>query len=169
MNKLTPKSAKESQVEMTEIVLPHHANAIGTVFGGTVMSWVDTAAAACALRHCHQQVVTASVDAMHFLAPIKLGWIATVRASINFTSKTSCEVGVRIEAENPLTGERFHTASAYVTMVAIGSDGKPASMPPLVVISPEEKRRHAEATERRRARLQLRADLERSRIQNTHS
>ena len=80
---------------MTELVLPHHANSIGSVFGGTVMSWVDTAAAACGMRHSNRQVVTAAVDAMHFHAPIKLGWIVTIKASINFTAKTSCEVGHR--------------------------------------------------------------------------
>ncbi len=159
---LRSKKCAESQVIMTEIVLPHHANAIGTVFGGTVMSWVDTAAAACALRHCNMQVVTAAVDAMHFVAPIKLGWIATIKASINFTSKTSCEVGVRIDAENPIAGIKHHTASAYVTMVAIGADGKPAPMPEILPETPAEKRRHRQAVERRQMRLKLRAELERT-------
>jgi acyl-CoA hydrolase len=158
---LNGKVCKDSEVIMTEIVLPHHANAIGTVFGGTVMSWVDTAAAACALRHCNMQVVTAAVDAMHFVAPIKLGWIATIKASINYTSRTSCEVGVRIDAENPIAGVKHHTASAYVTMVAIGPDGKPATMPPILPQTADEIRRHRQAGERRQMRLKLRAELER--------
>jgi acyl-CoA hydrolase len=150
------KPAKASQVEMTELVLPHHANAIGSVFGGTVMAWVDTAAAACGMRHANRQVVTAAVDAMHFHAPIKLGWIVTVKASINCTSKTSCEVGVKIIAENPISQERHHTASAYVTMVAVDSFGKPTSMTQVVAESTDQKRRMAAAQKRREMRLVLR-------------
>jgi len=153
------KAAAESWVEMTEIVLPQHTNAIGTVFGGTVMSWVDTAAAVCALRHCGMQVVTASVDAMHFLAPIKLGWIVTVKASVNYTSTRSCEVGIKVTAQNPLAGERVHTASAYATMVALDEAGKPACIPPLQPNGDEERRRWEAAKKRRAARLALKETL----------
>lgn len=153
-------NAAHSQVTMTEIVLPHHTNAIGSVFGGTVMSWVDTAAAACALRYCKKQVVTASIDAMHFLAPIKLGWIVTIVASVNYTSKTSCEVGVKVTAENPLTGEHFHTASAYATMVALDSHGRPSPIPKLEPQNEDEKRRWDSAIIRRESRLRLKNDIE---------
>lgn len=159
------KSAKDSWVEMTEIVLPHHTNAIGTVFGGTVMSWVDIAAAACALRHCRCQVVTASIDAMHFLAPIKLGWIVTLKAAINFTARSSCEVGVRINSENPLTGERFHTATAYLTFVGVDKNGKPIEIPQISPETPEEKQRAKAAEKRRTARLALKADLQKRQSQ----
>ena len=151
--------AKDSEVEMTEMVLPQHTNALGTVFGGVVLSWVDIAAAICAQRHSHKVVVTAGIDAMHFLAPIKLGWIVNIKASVNYTSNTSCEVGVKIEAENPLTREYHHTASAYVTMVALDSNGKPAAMPKLDLTDEIEKRRWHEAEERRKARLQLKEIL----------
>lgn len=147
------KPPRESQVEMTEMVLPQHANALGTIFGGVVMSWVDIAAAIAGLRHARRQVVTASVDALHFLAPIKLGWIVTLKASVNYVANSSCEVGVKIMSENPITGETFHTASAYVTMVALDSNGKPTAIPPLLPETPEEIRRQKGAEERRQQRL----------------
>ena len=153
------KHPSDSFVEMTEIVLPQHTNAIGSVFGGTVMAWVDIAAATCALRHSRSQVVTASMDAMHFLAPIRLGWIVSLKASVNYAARTSCEVGVKITAENPLTGERFHTATAYLTMVSVDRDGKPIPMPPLTPVTPDEIRRNGAAIERRKARLALKEKL----------
>jgi len=156
---MTGKPPRLSWVEMTEIVLPQHTNALGTMFGGTVVSWVDVAGAACALRHCNNAVVTASIDAMHFLQPICLGWIVTLRAAVNFTSRTSCEIGVRVEAENPLTGEKSHTASAYLTFVAVGKDGKPIEIPPVLPETKEEKLRFAAAQERRKARLVLKETL----------
>ncbi len=156
------KTVSESKVEMTEIVLPQHTNALGTMFGGTVMAWVDVAAAIAGLRHANRQVVTASVDALEFLAPIKLGWIVSIKASVNFASHKSCEVGVQVTAENPLTGERYHTASAYLTMVALDSLGKPTAIGAILPESNEEKRRFAEAQNRRQARLELK---EKNRIQ----
>jgi len=152
---LSPKPSRLSHVEMTEMVLPQHTNAIGTVFGGTVMSWVDIAAASCAMRHCRCQAVTASIDARTFLAPIRLGWIVTISAAVNYTSRTSCEVGVKVVAENPLTSERFHTASAYLTMVGVDREGKPVEIPQVVMESDAEKRRGHAAAERRKARLAL--------------
>jgi len=153
------KLAKDSWVEMTEIVLPQHTNAIGSVFGGTVMAWVDTAAAVCALRHCAKQVVTASVDALHFMAPIKLGWIVTIRASINYTSNRSCEVGVKVTAMDPLVGDSVHTASAYLTMVGLDKSGKPTSIPALRPANSVEKRRWHAAEKRREGRLKLKQEL----------
>lgn len=149
----------QSQVEMTQIVLPQHTNALGTVFGGVVMSWIDIAAATCAMRHSNKSVVTASIDAMHFLAPIKLGWIVTVLASVNYTHKSSCEVGVKVKSENPLTQEAYHTASAYLTMVSLDSHGKPSKMVPVVPESGEEKARYNDANLRRQTRLKLREEL----------
>ncbi len=149
------RSPRESEAIMTEMVLPQHTNAIGTVFGGVVMSWVDIAAAICAERHCHRQVVTASVDALSFLAPIKLGWIVTLKSSINYVWKTSCEVGVKVTAENPRTGESFHTATAYVTMVALDSNGRPTHMPPIQPETDDQNRRYEEAKDKRISRLEL--------------
>jgi acyl-CoA hydrolase len=159
------RSPRESEAIMTEMVLPQHTNAIGTVFGGVVMSWVDIAAAICAERHCHRQVVTASVDALSFLAPIKLGWIVTLKSSINYVWKTSCEVGVKVTAENPRTGESFQTATAYVTMVALDSNGRPTLMPPIEPETDDQKRRYEEAKARRISRLELKKQNEERRKQ----
>lgn len=153
------KAPSESAVIMTELVLPQHTNMLGTVFGGVVMSWVDIAAATCGMRHTGRQVVTASIDAMHFLAPIRLGWVVTLKSSINFTAHTSCEVGVRVAADNPLTGESHHTASAYVTMVALDSNGRPTEVPKIVPQTDPERRRYEEAEQRRASRLELKHQL----------
>ncbi len=154
------KGPAHSQVEMTEMILPQHTNAMGSVFGGVILSWVDIAAAIAAQRHAQKPVVTASIDAMHFLAPVKLGWVVSIKASVNYVSTTSCEVGVRIDAEDPLSRESFHTASAYVTMVALNSHGRPTEMPPLHPETPEEKKRYEDAIERRNVRLMLKKTLQ---------
>ncbi len=152
---LSEKSSESSESIMTEMVLPQHTNALGTVFGGVIMSWVDIVAAICAERHANKQVVTASVDALEFMAPIQLGWIVTLKASVNYVWTTSLEVGVKVTAENPRTGEFFHTASAYVTMVALDSHGRPTSIPKVVPKGPEQVRRYEEAKFRRISRLEL--------------
>ena len=153
------KNPDDSAVEMTEIVLPQHTNALGTVFGGVVMSWVDIAAAICAQRHSSKIVVTASIDAMHFVAPIRLGWIVNIKALVNYAANSSCEVGVKICAENPLTQENHHTASAYVTMVALDGNGRPTSMPKVNADSDLQKRRYHDAEQRRKSRLQSKKKL----------
>ena len=153
------KTPKESFVEMTEIVLPQHTNALGSVFGGVIMSWVDIAAAISAQRHSEKVVVTASIDALHFLAPIRLGWIVSIKASVNYVSRSSCEVGVKITSENALTREAHHTASAYVTMVALDANGRATSMPGLIPETEDEKRRALAATARRKLRLELKEQL----------
>ena len=150
------RDSKASEVIMTQLVLPTHTNALGTVFGGTVMSWIDIAAAIAAQRHSQKDVVTASIDELHFLAPIYQGWVVNLKAGVNFVSKSSMEVGVRVESENPKTGERFHTASAYLTFVCLGSNGKPTTVPPLALKTDDEKRRFRDAQIRREGRLQRR-------------
>lgn len=155
MNK--SKSVSSSQVVMTQLVLPSHTNSLDTVFGGTVMSWIDICAAIAAQRHSNKVVVTASMDQLNFVAPIKKGWIVNLKASVNFTSRTSMEIGVRIEAENPITSERFHTASAYMTFVALDSYGKPTDVPGLDLITDDEKRRYDAAKKRRELRLRKRS------------
>ena len=161
------KTPADSTVEMTEMVLPQHTNAMGTVFGGTVMSWVDICAASCATRHSGRQVVTASVDALEFLAPVSLGWIVSLKASVNYVGSTSCEVGVRVVAENPITSEHFHTASAYLTMVAKDSNGNPTKMPDLQPVTAIDRHRHEEARSRKKARLELkRANRERRKVKD---
>jgi acyl-CoA hydrolase len=147
------KPVSASQVIMTQLVLPTHINALGSIFGGTIMSWIDIAAAVAAQRHSNKEVVTASIDKLDFVAPVYKGWVVNLKASVNFTSRTSMEVGVRVDAENPKTGEVFHTASAYTTFVALGSNGKPTEVPSLVLQTPDEKRRFEAAKKRREQRL----------------
>jgi acyl-CoA hydrolase len=154
-----PKPVSASQVIMTELVLPQHTNALGSVFGGVIMSWIDICAAIASQRHSRAQVVTASVDALQFVAPVYKGWTVNLHASINSTGKTSMEVGVRVDAENPATGEMFHTASAYLTFVAIGADGKPVEVPPVLPETPDQIRRFSAAQKRRQHRLNLREQI----------
>lgn len=149
------KIPEQSVVVMTEIVLPSHANALGTVFGGVIMSWIDIAGAIAAQRHARRVVVTASIDALHFISPVKVGYIVHLRAMVNSTSRTSMEVGVRVDSENPITGELVHTASAYATFVALDDHGRPTEVSPIFPQTQEEKRRFEAAKERRAARIAL--------------
>jgi len=153
---LEKKTVSRSQVVMTQLVLPSHTNSLDTIFGGTIMSWIDIAAAIVAQRHSGREVVTASIDKLDFIAPVKKGWVVNLKASINFTSKSSMEIGVRVDAENPKTAEKFHTASAYLTFVALGSNGKPTEVPGLILETEAEKRRFENARARRELRLQQR-------------
>src|SRR6478609_2739143 len=116
---MTEVAASTTRVEMTQLVLPPFTNALGTVFGGQVAAWIDMCAAIAAQRFCRRQVVTASIDELHFLNPIQRGHIAILRASVNAAWTHSMEVGVRVEGEDPLTGVRTHTSSAYATFVAL--------------------------------------------------
>lgn len=156
MDTTTRKQLGGDDVVMTELVLPGHTNSLGTVFGGVIMSWIDIAGAIAAQRHARKTVVTASIDDLSFIAAVKTGWIVQLRARVNFTSKTSMEVGVRVDAENPQTGDWHHTASAYLTFVAIDENGKPIPIPPLHPQSDEDKRRFDEAIKRRELRLKRR-------------
>ena len=148
------KTPEASRVMMTETVLPGDANSLGTAFGGKIAQWIDIAAAVACQRHCRQRVVTASMDDLHYLRPIKVGMIVELRAQVNAVFKTSMEAGVRIESENPLTGERVHVCTAYLTFVAQDEHGKPVEVPQLVLESAEDKRRFLDASERRAIRLQ---------------
>lgn len=147
------KTVSSSEVHMTELVLPSHINALGSIFGGVIMSWIDIAAAICAQRHSRSAVVTASIDALNFIAPVYKGWTVNLKASINYVGSTSMEIGVRVDAENTTTGETFHTASAYLTFVAIDEKGKPKKIPKIKAESSEQKRRLKEAEDRRKKRL----------------
>lgn len=150
------KPSSASRVVMTQLVLPSHTNSLDTVFGGTIMSWIDIAAAIAAQRHSNREVVTASMDQLSFVAPVRKGWVVNLQASVNYVSRTSMEVGVRVDAENPKTGETFHTASAYMTFVALGSDGKPSAVPALQLETEEDRRRNKQAEIRRQNRLKQR-------------
>jgi len=155
------KTVSESLIVMTEMVLPSDTNALGTVFGGKVMSLIDIAAAMAAGRHSRSAVVTASIDALHFIAPVKLGEYIHIKASVNYTGRTSMEIGVRVDKENPLTGEMKHTATAYLTFVALDSDGHPKEIPQIKPQTPAEQRRNREAAHRRKSRVKLAEELKR--------
>jgi acyl-CoA hydrolase len=145
-----------TRVELTQLVLPQFTNALGTVFGGQVAAWIDISAAIAAQRFCRRQVVTASIDELHFLAPIQRGQIAIFRACVNAAWKHSMEIGVRVEGEDPLTGVRVHTASAYCTFVAQDASGRPTAVPHLLPETDEERRRQEDAERRRAIRLEHR-------------
>ena len=142
-----------SAVEMIEIMFPNDANPVGSVMGGRVMHLIDVAAAISASRHSRTQCVTASVDHIDFRAPVRVGDLLILKASVNYVGTTSMEVGVRVEVEDRKTGERRHTSSAYLTFVALDDDRHPMVAPLVIAESPEEKRRHLEAERRRSQRL----------------
>ncbi|MCI0411939.1 acyl-CoA thioesterase [bacterium] len=151
------KTVKNSQVEAIEIVFPNDANPHGNVFGGRVMQLIDIIGSVSAMRHCRNSVVTASMDKLDFLSPAYVGEILIFQASVNFVARTSLEVGVKVTAENPLTGEHRHTASAYLTYVSIDKTGKPVQIPPILPETGEEKRRFEQAGKRREIRVLERA------------
>jgi acyl-CoA hydrolase len=157
------RKVKESQVETSEMMLPQNANVLGHVFGGVVLSLVDRTAAVAAFRHARLPVVTVSVDRVDFREPIRVGDLIVMKASVNFVGRTSMEIGVRIDAEDLLTGNRRHTNSCYLTFVAVDANGRPVEAPEVVPETDEERRRYAAAQDRRRRRLDERNQEERNR------
>lgn len=143
--KKNSKSPSESSIEMREMVMPNNTNALNTVFGGTVMSWIDIAAAMVAARHCGKPVVTAHIDDIDFLAPIKVGYHVLIQASMNYVGRTSMIVGVKVTSENPYTGESRRTTRAYLTFVALDDLGRPVEVPALTPESEDEIRRYENA------------------------
>src|SRR3979490_2828737 len=146
-----------SRTEMTELVLPQDANLLGNILGGRVMHLIDIAGAIAAHRHCHRQVVTASVDHLDFLNPIRLGELIVLEAQVNRAFHTSVEVGVEVFSENYNKGERKHTTTAFLTFVALDESGNPSSAPPVILKTKADRRRYREAGERRKSRLAIRA------------
>jgi acyl-CoA hydrolase len=156
-DEVSGKPVSASRSEMAEVVLPAQTNPLGKLLGGHVMHLVDIAAAMAAHRHSNSYVVTASVDYIDFRNSVSLGEIVMLKSQVNRVFHTSMEVGVEVYSENVLTGERKHTTTAYVTFVAIDEKThRPKPVRPLILESPEEKRRYEEAAERRKARLALR-------------
>lgn len=147
------KRIHESAVIIAQLMNPEDANPAGNVHGGVIMKLIDNAAGCAAVRHSRSNVVTASIDRLDFYNPVFVGDLVTLRASLNFVGRTSMELGVRVEAENLITGKRRHTASAYLTFVALDGNGRPFTLSPLVVETDDEKRRNQEASNRRKARL----------------
>ena len=150
---LTTKKVMDSRVEITQIMYPEYANPSGNVNGGHILKLVDEAAGIVAVRHSRRNCVTASVDRMDFLSPVYVGDLLFAKASINFVSKTSMEIGVRVEAECLRTGTHSHVGSAYLTFVALDNNGKPTEVPKLTLENEQEQRRFKEAEKRREIRL----------------
>jgi len=153
-----------SRVLQTQLVLPPDTNALGTLFGGRLVEWIDLAAGIACQRHSRLRVVTASIDDLHFIQPIRVGAIVELLAQVNATWRTSMEAGVRIESEHPRSGERVHACTAYLTFVAQGDDGKSLQVPPIVIETAEDRRRQQDAEERRTERLK-RAKVRRERVE----
>jgi acyl-CoA hydrolase len=151
------RTVRESQHQTSEIMMPEHANILGHVFGGVILSMMDKCAAVAAIRHARSACVTVSIDRVDFKEPIHVGDLVVMTSSVNFVGRTSMEVGVRVEAEDMISGRRRHTNSCYLTFVAVDRNGRPVEAPPLELVTPDEIRRHAAAQERRRRRLEERA------------
>ena len=147
------KKVAESTVIMAQEMRPQDANSAGNVHGGTIMKLIETAAGVVASRHARADVVTVSVDRLDFYHTVLVGEFLTMRASLNYVGKTSMEVGVRVESENPITGVRKHTSTAYLTFVALNKKGRPTPLPPVIRETKEQERRHQEAGARRQTRL----------------
>ena len=157
---LAPKRADESATEMVQVVLPNDANPLGFILGGTVMHLIDIAGAIACHRHTRSLLVTAAVDGLQFLHPIKVGDLIILKSSVTAAWTTSLEVEVEVFSEETLTGLRRMTSVAYLTFVAIDRDGRRLTIPGLILETPEEKKKAADADKRRAARLEARKALE---------
>jgi uncharacterized protein (TIGR00369 family) len=147
------KTVKYSSVTMAQVMEPQDVNPAGNVHGGVIMKLIDDTAGVVASRHARTNAVTASIDRLDFHNPVFVGDLLFLKGSLNMVGRTSMEIGVRVEAENLMTGNIRHTASAYLTFVALDKDGKPTSVPPLILETEEETRRNREAKMRREQRL----------------
>ncbi len=156
---LEPRPVRESQSEMTEIVLPNDANPLGSLLGGRLMHWIDMAGALAAHRHSRNYVVTASIDHLDFLTPVRVGDLVVLQSSVNRAFHTSMEVGVKVLVENYLKDTRSHVSSALLTFVAVDREGRHLPIPPVIPETEEEKRRYEEAGKRRELRQQHRKGL----------
>ena len=149
-----PGRPADSASIITELMMPNQVNNLGHVFGGEILSMVDRAAGVAAMRHAGRACVTVSIDRVEFKEPIRSGEVVTCSARINYVGTTSMEIGVRVDAENPLTGEKRHTNVCLLTFVAIDEARRPTRVPPLDLTDPEDRRRYEEGEERRRRRLE---------------
>ena len=149
---LMPRPVRDSQSEMTEIVLPNDANPLGALLGGRLMHWIDLAGALAAHRHARSYVVTASIDHMDFLVPVHIGDLVILRSSVNRVFQTSMEVGVKVWVENYLHDDCQHVSSAYLTFVAVDGAGRHVPVPAVVPETDEQQRRYDDAGRRREIR-----------------
>ncbi len=147
------RAPRESLTQMTELVLPQHANAVGTAFGGTVVGWVDICGAIAAQRHAGRVAVTASIDALEFHAPIRVGDLVCLSARVNAVFRSSLEVSVHVEREDRVTRERTLCVHAFLTFVGVDETGAPTAIPPLLLETDEDRERDSAARHRREERL----------------
>jgi acyl-CoA hydrolase len=147
------KTARASQISIAQLMHPEHANILGNVHGGWIMKLVDEAGALACMRHAQQRVVTVAVDSMVFREPIKIGDLIILNAEVTYTGRTSLEAEVQVIAENPITGERTNTNTAYLVYVALDDDGNPTTVPPLIAETEEDKQRMEKAKKRQAHRI----------------
>ena len=148
-----PKSIRASRISIAQVMQPEHANNLGNVHGGWIMKLVDEAGALACMRHAQRRVVTVAIDSMVFRQPIRIGDLTILNAELTYTGRTSMEAEVQVQAENPITGERTHTNTAYLVYVALDDDGNPVPVPPLKAETEEEKQKMEQANERQQRRL----------------
>jgi len=148
-----PKSIRASRISIAQLMQPEHANNLGNVHGGWIMKLVDEAGALACMRHAQRRVVTVAIDSMVFRQPIRIGDLIILNAELTYTGRTSMETEVQVQAENPITGERTHTNTAYLVYVALDDDGNPVPIPPLKAETEEEKQKMEQANERQQRRL----------------
>lgn len=158
-----PKTPSESAVETRYLVMPQQANPQGTAFGGAIVGWIDMVAAMAGQRHCGREVVTAEIDTLVFRQPVHIGDQVVLRACVNYVGRSSMEVGVQVTREDPYTGAQIVATTAYLTLVALDENKKPAPVPPLLPQTPDEKRRYEEAKLRVQARKERREAAQRAR------
>jgi acyl-CoA hydrolase len=151
-----PRPGRLSQTTFADLAEPQSQNVAGTLFGGVLLGFMDRAAAFCAMKHAGRPVVTKSFDSVEFNEPIFIGELVVAHASVNFTGKTSMEIGVKVMAQNPITGEERHTNTCYATFVALDREGRPAQVPPILPETEDEKRRYEAGKLRREERLSRR-------------
>ena len=150
---LQGKPVSASRISIAELLQPEHANNLGNVHGGEIMKLVDEAGALACMRHAQQRVVTVAIDQMTFQQPIKLGDLVILNAEVSFVGRTSMEAEVHVDAENPITGERTHTNTAYLVYVALDEQGKPIPVPPLIPETEEQRHRMQDGLARQKHRL----------------
>ncbi len=148
-----PKPMRASRISIAQLMQPEHANNLGNVHGGWIMKLVDEAGALACMRHAQKRVVTVAIDSMVFQNPIRIGDLVLLNAEVTYVGHTSMEVEVQVQAENPISGERMHTNTAYLVYVALDDDGKPVPVPPLRAETEDEKHKLEEARQRQARRL----------------
>lgn len=153
---LKGKTASQSEIEMTQLVLPNDTNILGNLLGGQLMHWIDIAGALAASRHSNKVVATVALDSLDFRHPVRLGEMVILKARLTWVGRTSMEVSVEVYAENMKTGNAILTNKAFISFVALDDDGKPTEVPPLILGTEEEKRINKEAEKRREYRLKRR-------------